>query len=119
MGDLVLTGEPWEQSIMWWNAETTGTWWDGFIRHAFLTQDQEAIQRSHDIIQNLLASQDEDGYIGIYKPNLRYQHDGSNGELWAKTTAFRTMLAYYEFTQDSQVLKAVEDAMNVNMENYG
>ena len=31
MGDLVLTGEAWEQSIMWWNAETIGNWWDGFI----------------------------------------------------------------------------------------
>ena len=24
MGDLVLTGEEWETSIMWWNAETAG-----------------------------------------------------------------------------------------------
>ena len=82
MGDLVLTGAEWEKSIMWWNAETIGNWWDGFIRHAFLTNDNKAIQQAHDIIQNLLASQDDDGYIGIYKPNLRYQHEGSNGELF-------------------------------------
>jgi DUF1680 family protein len=119
MGDLVLTGAEWEKSIMWWNAETIGNWWDGFIRHAFMTNHQEAIQQSHKIIQNLLNSQDEDGYIGIYKPNLRYQHEGSNGELWAQTTAFRTMLAYYEFTQDKRVLKAVEKAMKLTMKNYG
>lgn len=81
MGDLVLTGQDWEKSIMWWNAETIGNWWDGFVRHAFLTNDKKAIQQSHDIIENLLASQDKDGYIGIYKPNLRYQHVSSNGEL--------------------------------------
>jgi DUF1680 family protein len=119
MGDLVLTGAEWETSIMWWNAETIGNWWDGFIRHAFLTDHKEAIQQSHEIIENLLNSQDEDGYIGIYKPNLRYQHEGSNGELWAQTTAFRTMLAYYEFTQDITVLEAVEKAMKLTIQNYG
>ncbi|NET36571.1 MAG: hypothetical protein F6K19_31850 [Cyanothece sp. SIO1E1] len=119
MGDLVLTGAAWEKSIMWWNAETIGNWWDGFVRHAFLTQDAAAIEQSHAIVDNLLQSQAEDGYIGIYKPNLRYQHDGSNGELWAQTTAFRTLLAYYEFTQRVEVLAAVEKAMSVTMKAYG
>ena len=118
MGDLVLTGEPWEKSIMWWNAETIGNWWDGFVRHAFLTENEEAIKESHKIIENLLNSQDKDGYIGIYKPNLRYKHEGSNGELWAQTTAFRTMLAYYEFTKDKRVLNAVEKAMQLTMKKY-
>jgi len=65
-----------------------------------------------------LSSQDEDGYIGIYKPNLRYQHEGSNGELWAQTTAFRALLAYYEFTQENAVLEAVEKAVKHTMKNY-
>ena len=119
MGDLVLTGAAWEKSIMWWNAETIGNWWDGFIRHAFLIGDEAAIEQSHQIIENLLASQDKDGYIGIYKPNLRYQHEGSNGELWAQTTAFRTMLAYFELTSDQRVLEAVEKGMQVTMAEYG
>ena len=118
MGDLVLTGAEWEKSIMWWNSETTGNWWDGFIRHAFMTGNEAAIQQSHDIVNNLLDSQDPDGYIGIYKPNLRYQHEGSNGELWAQTTAFRAMLAYYEFTLKKEVLQAVEDGMAVTMKSY-
>ncbi|MEZ4849123.1 MAG: glycoside hydrolase family 127 protein [Bacteroidia bacterium] len=119
MGDLQLTGAEWETSIMWWNAETIGNWWDGFVRHAFLTNDEKAINQSHQIVANLLNSQDEDGYIGIYKKNLRYQHEGSNGELWAQTTAFRMLLAYYEFTQDRRVLEAVEKAMAVTIKNYG
>lgn len=119
MGDLVLTGAAWEKSIMWWNAETIGNWWDGFVRHAFLTQDPDAIGQSHAIVDNILQSQSEDGYIGIYKPNLRYQHEGSNGELWAQTTAFRTLLAYYEFTQKKEVLTAIEKAMAVTMQAYG
>ncbi len=119
MGDLVLTGEPWEASIMWWNSETAGNWWDGFVRHAFLTDNKEAMAQSRAIVQNLLDSQDEDGYIGIYKPNLRYQHEGSNGELWSQTTAFRTLLGYYEITGEQQVLEAVEKAMRLTMKQYG
>ncbi len=118
MGDLVLTGAEWETSIMWWNAETTGNWWDGFVRHAYLTNDEDAIQQSRDIVENLLLSQDENGYIGIYKENLRYRHEGSNGELWAQTTAFRMLLAYYEFTKEEKVLEAVESAMTLTMEKY-
>ena len=118
MGDLVLTGAAWEKSIMWWNAETIGNWWDGFVRHAFLLNDGKSIGQSKKIVENLLASQDGDGYIGIYKKNLRYQHDGSNGELWAQTTAFRMLLAYYEFTGDKRVLQAVERAMALTMTHY-
>ena len=119
MGDLVLTGAAWEKSIMWWNAETAGNWWDGFVRHAFVTDHKESIAQSKAIVQNLIDSQDEDGYIGIYKPNLRYQHKGSNGELWAQTTAFRTLLGYYEITGDANALEAVEKAMALTMKEYG
>ena len=118
MGDLVLTGEEWETSIMWWNSETAGNWWDGFVRHAFLANNEKAIQQSKAIVNNLIASQDEDGYIGIYKKNLRYQHEGSNGELWSQTTAYRMLLAYYEITNDKKILDAVERAMEVTMKNY-
>ena len=119
MGDLVLTGAAWEKSIMWWNAETIGNWWDGYVRHAFLTDDREAIEKSKLIVNNLLSSQGTDGYIGIYKKNLRYQHTGSNGELWAQTTAFRMLLAYYEFTQEQRVLDAVTKAVSLTIKHYG
>ncbi len=118
MGNIVLTGAEWEQSIMWWNSETMGNWFDGFVRHAFLIRDEEAMAKAKTIVDNLVASQDEDGYIGIYKTNLRYQHEGSNGELWAKTTAFRTMLGYYELTKDERVLAAVEKGMEETMRGY-
>ncbi|NQZ78847.1 MAG: glycoside hydrolase family 127 protein [Ekhidna sp.] len=76
------------------------------------------MEQSHKIVANLLSSQDKDGYIGIYKPNLRYQHDGSNGELWAQTTAFRSLLGYYELTNKEEVLVAVEKGMEVTMNSY-
>ena len=117
-GTQVMTGADWEISMQWWGGETQGNWWDGFIRNAFLTGDRKTIQRSHAFIQHILSSQDTDGYIGIYGKNLRYQQEGDNGELWAQTTLFRAMLAYYEFTHQEKVLKAVEKAMALTMSRY-
>ncbi len=119
VGDQVLTGAPWEISMQWWSGETKGVWWDGYIRHAYLTNSKKDIERSRKIIEYMLTTQDDDGYIGIYAPSMRYQHTGSNGELWAQTVVFRTMLAYYEFTGERKVLDAVERAMDVTMKHYG
>lgn len=116
--NMVLTGEPWEISIQWWNSESLGNWWDAYVRSAFLSQDKAAIQKSKKIVEYLLSTQDEDGYIGIYGEAMRYQHDDSNGELWAQTTVFRMLLGYYEITQEQKVLEAVEKAMAVTMKHY-
>ena len=118
VGDQVLTGADWEISMQWWSGETLGNWWDGYIRHAFLTDNDTAMKRSKEIVEYLLSTQDEDGYFGIYGPAMRYQHQGSNGELWTKTTVFRMMLGYYEFTKDESVLKFVEKAMENTMKHY-
>jgi len=119
MGDMKLDGVPAEMSRMWWNAETKGNWWDGFIRNAFLTENEEAMERSHRIVEGLLKSQDDNGYIGIYNPSVRYQHSSTNGELWSQTTAIRSLLGYYELTGESAVLEAVERAVKLTMEAYG
>ncbi len=118
VGDQVLTGAAWEISMQWWSGESLGNWWDGYIRNAFLTDDKESIKKSKIIVDNLLSSQDKDGYIGIYGESMRFKHKGSNGELWTQTTVFRMLLAYYELTKDEKILSAVERAMAVTMKNY-
>jgi len=65
-----------------------------------------------------MATQDEDGYFGIYGPAMRYQHSGSNGELWAKTTVLRMMVGYYEMTGDERALEFLEKSMENTMKYY-
>jgi len=72
---------------------------DGYIRNAFLLNDQQAIEKVKKHVDQMLASQDKDGYIGIYDKELRYHFTSENGELWSKTTLYRGLLAYYEFTR--------------------
>lgn len=110
--------DQWDVQYLWWNSETQSNYWDGFIRHAFLVDDKVAKQQAADYVQRLLATQDADGYLGIYDQELRFRFQGENGELWAQASLLRGLLHYYEFTRESDVLAAVIRAVAVTMQAY-
>lgn len=115
--DVGALGDPgdWNVQFLWWNSETQSNWRDGFVRQAFLSGDKAAQKRAKAYIESILATQDADGYLGVYAPDLRYKLTGENGELWAKATLFRVLLGYYEMTNDpktwSALLKAVDNVL--------
>jgi DUF1680 family protein len=103
---------------LWWNSETQGNWRDGFIRSAILTGDPKMLARAKAYVRRILATQDPDGYLGIYARDLRYRFDGENGELWAKTTLLRGLLAWYDYRRDQAVLVAIQRAVDDVMRHY-
>lgn len=107
-----------DSQFFWWDSETQSNWHDGYIRNAFLLNDTSHITRIKQYVQQILATQDTDGYLGIYAPDLRYHLTSENGELWSKATLYRALLAYYEFTNDTVVLNAVIKAVKNVMVNY-
>lgn len=117
LGALSDAGE-WQVQFLWWNSETQGNWWDGYIRSAILTNDTGHLKKIKAHIQSILATQDTDGYLGIYDTDLRYNFETENGELWAKTTLLRSLLAWYAYTGDSVVWIAVKRAVDNVMVNY-
>lgn len=104
--------------LQWWNSESQSNWLDGFIRHAFYVGDIEAQRKAKEYVDEILKTQDQDGYLGIYQPDVRYNHAFESGELWAQTTLFRALLGYYQFTKDEKVLKAIKRAVSVTMKSY-
>jgi DUF1680 family protein len=96
-----------DAQYQWWNSETQSNWWDGFLRQVLMLDDNERLLKVQQYIHSILATQDEDGYLGIYDPELRYQFDTENGELWSKATLCRGLLAYYEYTKEERVFEAV------------
>ncbi len=110
--------DEWIIQYLWWNSESQSNWWDGYLRHSFLLDDKKHLQRINEHIHYILSTQDEDGYIGIYAPDLRYSFSTENGELWSKATLYRVLLAYYEATGDVKVLDAVIRAVQNVMDNY-
>jgi DUF1680 family protein len=103
---------------LWWNSETQSNWRDGFVRSSFLINNSEYIEKCRNYVEHILATQDQDGYLGIYDTDLRYNFTTENGELWAKSTLFRTLLAYYEATREEKVLAAIEKALHNTMQHY-
>jgi hypothetical protein len=66
LGNLKSGDAEGDDQYKWWNSETQSNWWDGYIRNAFLLDDQPAVEKVKKYVQNILATQDADGYLGIY-----------------------------------------------------
>src|SRR5690606_23731775 len=97
-------GNDFQIQLYWWNSETQSNWWDGYIRSAILAGDQKHLAKIRIYVDKILAGQDADGYLGIYDSGMRYKFDNENGELWAKASLLRGLLAWYEFTGDKKIL---------------
>jgi hypothetical protein len=117
VGALGEAGD-WQVQFLWWNSETQSNWRDGYIRSAILLKDQQHLEKLQEYVDYILSTQDEDGYLGIYDKDLRYKFDNENGELWAKSSLLRGLLAWYEYTKDEKVLTAIERAVRNVMDNY-
>ncbi|MFN8095514.1 MAG: glycoside hydrolase family 127 protein [Vicinamibacteria bacterium] len=107
-----------DEQYRWWNSETQSNWWDGYLRHVVLLDDEAGKDKAREYVRRKLATQDPDGYLGIYPPSLRYRFQGENGELWAKATLYRGLLGWYEATHDDAVWAAVARAVDDVMRHY-
>ena len=117
VGAITENGEL-QAQFLWWNSETQGNWWDGFIRSASLAGNKQELARIAQYVRRIVVSQDEDGYLGIYDRELRYNFDDENGELWSKTTLLRGLLAWYELTKNFKLLNVIESAVVNVLNNY-
>ncbi len=101
-----------DAQFLWWNSETQSNWLDGLTRAALLLDQPAFIEKARTRIEHLLATQDADGYLGIYAPDLRYDFSGENGELWAQASLFRVLLGWHEATGDERALAAIRRAVD-------
>ena len=99
----------------WWNGETEGNWRAGFIMMAYLTEDKQTMQQADEYVRHILSSQGEDGYLGVFAPDLRFSKPG---ELWTQACLMRGLLDYSELTGNQQVKKAVIRATDLTISEY-
>lgn len=102
--------------VNWWNGETEGNWRAGFIMMAYLAEDKQAMLKADDYVRHILSSQGDDGYLGVFAPDIRFSKPG---ELWTQTCLLRGLLDYAELTGNKQVMEAVVRAANLSMSVYG
>ena len=109
----------------WWVGEVEGNWYDAVTRLGYLTRNREYMERTKNYFKRIIEAQkkEPDGYIGIYVPEDRFvldtpeTRDANNGELWTQSRFFQGMLAYYEYTKDSEALDAVIRAVDCTLKN--
>lgn len=118
LGNLKSGDAEGDDQYKWWNSETQSNWWDGFIRNTLLLNDLQGIEKVKNYISQIIKTQDQDGYLGIYDKELRYNFNSENGELWAKTTLLRGLLGYYEYSKDETILASIKKAVENVMANY-
>lgn len=107
-----------EAQYLWWNSESQSNWKDGYCRSAFLLDNIKWKERASAFVKKAADTQDGDGYLGIYKEELRFKFETENGELWAQSTLLRVLLGYYEAVQDEKILNSVILAVNRIMQGY-
>jgi hypothetical protein len=96
----------------WWNGETEGNWRAGFIMMAYLAEDKQAMQKADDYVRHILSSQGEDGYLGVFAPDVRFSKPG---ELWTQACLLRGLLDYAELTGDEHVMETVRCATDISV----
>lgn len=105
-----------QKGVNWWNGETEGNWRTGHIMMAYLSEDPDGIKEADAYVRHILASQDTDGYLGVFAPDMRYKRQG---ELWTQACLLRGLLAYAEVAQNKKVLRAVIKAADCTLAALG
>ena len=100
----------------WWPGEHEGYFAEAVVRSAFLTGHEPWQAKARKIIDNVIAHQDVDGYIGVYDRECRVdRHRFSDGDLWTQSRMQVAILAFYECTGERKYLDAVCKAADYNL----
>jgi uncharacterized protein len=85
---------------------------DGLLRYATLLPEAEISREAEPWIEQLLASQDDDGYLGAFEPSARWQHWL---EVFSQGLTLEALLYRYEATGEERLLEACERAAGPQM----
>ncbi|MCD7969045.1 MAG: glycoside hydrolase family 127 protein [Alistipes sp.] len=81
-------------------------WLRGYSSTAYITGDRQMLEESLFWIENILASQREDGYFGPWNDNQDHQ------DLWPNMIVMWIMQDYYEYSGDQRVIGFLSDYCN-------
>jgi DUF1680 family protein len=79
------------------------------------SKNQDIYEKGKKVVDIILASQREDGYLGTYKKGLEFDHTFS---VWNATYVMMGLISWYEVTADEEVLKAIIKSMDFIAKSY-
>ncbi len=96
------------------HSEWAGYTADAIIRLSRLLPDSWLATQRGAWLENVLASQDPDGYLGCNRPDVRFKH---GFEVWSQDRMLQSLLYEYEYSGDERVLAACVRAGKCLMRN--
>ncbi len=94
----------------WWVYEQTAYAFDGLTRTAILLDDKNKLEEVKRTIYYVLNNADKDGYLGpkFLKDNSRcIETIDARWNRWPHVVFFRALIAYYDFSKDDNIIKAI------------
>jgi len=88
-----------------WTGEIAANYYTGYIKTAFLLQDEDMIAHATAWIEGAMDNQQPDGYLGTYRHPDSLIYEDYNA--FATACAMRALIAFYEATGRKDVLEAV------------
>jgi hypothetical protein len=91
---------------VWWPYEQQAYWADGLVRLAYVLDDEKLKKIADEFINNTLAGQKSDGYMGGWPDHPYLGTDG--GDIYTQGHLMRVLASYYNATQDPRIIPAMQ-----------
>ena len=91
-----------------WSTEFIGKWMLGAIEMYRYNSDPALLEKISKGIHDLVATQQEDGFIGSYAPEARLTH----WDIWGRKYTALALISYYRLTGDKPVLEAAAKSID-------
>ncbi len=85
-----------------WRIEYWGKWASGAALACEYLLSPEYLDKLKQAVEDIIATQDSDGYIGTRKP----EHHLNGWDVWGRKYVLLGLLAYYDISGDKKVLEA-------------
>ena len=91
-----------------WSTEFIGKWMLGAIEMYRYNSDPALLEKISKGIHDLVATQQEDGFIGSYAPDARLTH----WDIWGRKYTALALISYYRLTGEKSVLEAAAKSID-------
>ena len=94
------------QQTWMWQSEFWGKWMHSAVPLAAYFGDEKLKQTIARSVKDLLSTQDPDGYIGNYRPDLHYAK--GTWDVWGSKYTLLGLLHWYDATKDEKALEGAK-----------
>ena len=103
-----------------WIGEHIGKWIHAATLASYDNQSNELLDRVDEAVAGLIATQESDGYLGTYAPDVRFgAFPSSDWDVWTHTYCLIGLLTYHQHGGDAAALTAARRVADLLVDTFG